>query len=89
LESSPFLSEQKRRVNERRFGHWEDLPSGGRRYWYDLHGRLGWWARYVKTVDANEVTLRFLQEIYNERSELVEVHEKYPENRGHQKIERE
>ena len=83
------MNEQKRRTNERRFEHWEEMPSGVRRYWYDVQGRLGWRARYVKVVDADETTLRFLQEIYDERGDLVEVHEKYPENRGHQKIESE
>lgn len=81
------MDEQKRRVNERKFGHWEDLPGGGRRYGYDVPGRMGWRARYVKIVDGDENTLSFLQEIYNEQGELVEVHEKYPEDKGHQKIE--
>ncbi|MFY9826836.1 MAG: hypothetical protein WAM82_36110 [Thermoanaerobaculia bacterium] len=83
------MDDQKRLVNERKFGHWEDLPGGGRRYWYDVPGRMGWMARYVKTVDGDENTLRFLQEIYNEQGDLVEVHEKYPEDKGHQKIESE
>jgi hypothetical protein len=83
------MDEQKRRVNERKFGHWEDLPGGGRRYCYDVSGRMGWRARYVKIVDGDENTLRFLQEIYNEQGDLVEVHEKYPENTGHRKIESE
>lgn len=81
------MDEQKRRENERKFGRWEDLPGGGRRYWYDVSGRIGWSARYVKIVDSGEGTLRFLQEIYNEQGDLVEVHEKFPEDKGHQKIE--
>ncbi len=28
----------------------------------------------------------FWQEIYNERNELVEIHEKFPEDKGHKKI---
>jgi hypothetical protein len=40
----------------------------------------------MKEVDANETTLRFWQEIYNEESRLVEVHEKYPVDRGHQSV---
>jgi hypothetical protein len=67
--------EAKRRRNERVFENWEELPDGGRRYWYEVTGRLGWKARYVKEVDADENTLRFWQEIYNERGELVEIHE--------------
>ena len=72
--------------NEKKFGHWEDLPGGGRRYWLDVLGRLGWWARYLKEVDAQEVTLRFWQEIFDEQGKLVEVHEKYPVDTGHRKV---
>nr|BAL59265.1 hypothetical conserved protein [Candidatus Acetothermum autotrophicum] len=80
------LDESKRRRNERVFGNWEELPNGGRRYWYEIQGRLGWKARYVKEVDAEETTTRFWQEIYNERGELVEIHEKYPIDTGHRKV---
>jgi hypothetical protein len=80
--------ERKRRQNERKFGAWEELLGGGRRYWYDVPGRAGWRARYVKEVDANEATVRFLQEIYNERGDLVEIHPKFPEDLGHQAVER-
>ena len=52
----------------------------------DVVGRLGWRARYLKEVDAQELTLRFWQEIYNEQGKLVEVHEKYPVDKGHQKV---
>jgi hypothetical protein len=37
-------------------------------------------------VDANDVTLRFYQEVYNESGELVEVHHKYPVDLGHRKV---
>ena len=76
-----------REQNERKFPDWEALSSGGRRYWLDVLGRQGWKARYVKEVDVNEVTVRFYQEIYDETGKLVEVHEKYPLDRGHQKVE--
>ncbi|MGH8102899.1 MAG: hypothetical protein ACREJQ_00080 [bacterium] len=72
--------------NERKFPNWEPLPADGRRYWLDLLGRQGWKARYVKEVDANEVTVRFYQEIYDETGKLVEVHQKYPLDQGHQKV---
>jgi hypothetical protein len=72
--------------NERKFPHWRDLPNGGRQYWLDVIGRSGWKARYVKEVDAQEVTLRFYQEIYDETGDLVEVHHKYPVDLGHQKV---
>ena len=34
------LDAQKRRLNERKFGQWSELPKGGRRLWY-RSGRLG------------------------------------------------
>jgi hypothetical protein len=34
------------------------------------------------------VTLKFYQEIYGADGELVSVHEKFPEDRGHQQMER-
>lgn len=77
---------RKRALNERRFGSWGELPGGGRRYWYEAEGRQGWRARYVKEVDAEENVVRFRQEIYNESGVLVERHEKYPVDRGHEKV---
>ena len=74
-----------RAQNERRFSHWENLPGGGRRYWLDVPGRRRWRARYIKIVDGDERTLRFLQEVYDQDDRLVEVHEKYPVDRGHRK----
>jgi hypothetical protein len=74
-----------RTQNEKKFGAWEELPNGGRRYWLDIAGRLGWRARDVKQVDAQEDTVRFWQEIYDGQGKLVEIHEKYPVDKGHQK----
>jgi hypothetical protein len=37
-----------RTQNEKKFGNWEDLPGGGRRYWLDVAGRQRWRARYLK-----------------------------------------
>jgi hypothetical protein len=75
-----------RAQNEKKFGHWMELPGGGRRYWLDVTGRLGWRARYVKEVDVNERTVRFWQEIYDDRGQLVELHEKFPVDKGHRKV---
>jgi hypothetical protein len=75
-----------RAQNEKKFGHWDELPDGGRRYWLDVAGRLGWRARYVKEVDAAENTLRFWQEIYDDQGTLIEIHEKYPLDSGHKKV---
>ena len=78
--------ERKRRINERKFGAWEKLSGGGRRYWYEVQGHRGWRARYVKEVDPDEVVVRFWQEIYNDEGILVERHDKYPVDRGHESV---
>ena len=74
---------QKRRQNERKFGKWEDLPAGGRKYSCEVLGRNGWRARYVKIVGSEEETLSFYQEIYDNNGRLVEVHHKCPFDLGH------
>ena len=75
-----------RRQNETKFGHGEALPGGGRRYRLHVAGRLGWQARYLKEVDADEITVRFWQEIYDDQGKLAEIHEKFPVDKGHQKV---
>jgi hypothetical protein len=50
-----------------------------------VKGRLGWRARYIKVVDMDEKTVLFFQEIYDEEGELVEIHEKFPLDKGHRK----
>lgn len=75
-----------RAQNEKKFGDWTQLRGGGRRYWLDVAGRSGWRARYVKDVDVNEKIVRFLQEIYDDQGRLVEVHEKYPVDKGRRKL---
>jgi hypothetical protein len=72
--------------NETKFGQWEELPGGGRRYRLEVTGRLGWRARYLKEVDANETALRFWQEIYDDHDKLTETHEKFPVDKGHRKV---
>lgn len=81
-------SDRKRRENERKFGQWKTSPDGGRTYWLDVPGLHGWTARYVKKVDASEQTVLFLQEIFDGNSQLVEIHEKFPVDRGHVRMER-
>jgi hypothetical protein len=80
------MNERKRRYNEKKFGSWEELPGGGRRYWLEVIGRSGWKAKHVKEVDDEERTIRFYQEIYNDQGELIEIHEKYPIDKGHRKL---
>ena len=72
--------------NEKKFGSWEELPGGGRRYHLEVTGRFGWRARYLKEVGADEITVSFWQEIYDETGKLIEIHEKFPVDKGHQKV---
>ena len=74
--------------NERKFPHWINLSDGSRRYWLDVPGHHGWRARYVKEVDVNEQTTAFYQEIYDSNGALVEIHEKFPVDKGHRKVEK-
>jgi hypothetical protein len=74
-----------RQQNERKFSQWHDLPNGGRRYWFEVIGRQGWKARYIKEVDAREKMVKFWQEILDSTGQLVEIHEKYPVDKGHRK----
>lgn len=81
-----MLNLKKRQENEKKFPNWQDLPDGSRVYWFEIKGRLGWKARYVKSVNKEEETLSFRQEIFNEQEILVEVHEKFPIDKGHKKM---
>lgn len=81
------MSARKRQQNEKKFGAWRELSTGGRLYTYEVEGRSGWKARYLKEVDADESTIRFAQEIYDETGRLREVHEKYPVDLGHRAVE--
>lgn len=78
--------ENKRQLNEKKFLNWEKLSNGGRKYWLEIKGRHGWKARYVKEVNAMEETLKFYQEIYNDKNNLIEIHEKFPADKGHRKM---
>lgn len=78
-----------RAQNEHDYPNWEDLPDGGRRYWIDKAGRVRGFARYLKMVDANEVTQNLTQEIYDDAGKLIERHQKYPVDSGHQTVDKE
>jgi hypothetical protein len=75
-----------RAQNEKKFAGWEAMGGGGRLYTRDVEGRAGWRARYFKEVDSNEVTVRFWQEIYDHTGKFVERHEKFPVDKGHEKV---
>jgi hypothetical protein len=80
------MDEHKRRENEKKFGAWQEQADGGRCYFYEVPGRYGWKARYVKEVDVNERTVSFYQEIYDGQGRLVEIHVKFPTDEGHQSV---
>jgi hypothetical protein len=75
-----------REQNEHKFPNWVDLPNGGRRYWREVRGHRRGYACYVKEVDAGEQTIKFYQEIYDAEGKLIEIHAKFPINKGHQKV---
>ncbi|MBZ0202157.1 MAG: hypothetical protein K8I03_03990 [Ignavibacteria bacterium] len=76
----------KREKNEIKYENWIQTDDGGRIYIYEVTGKSGWKAKYIKTVDENENTLFFVQEIYDENGDLVEIHEKFPVDKGHRKV---
>jgi hypothetical protein len=75
-----------RKQNQRKFPNWQELENGGRRYWYDVLRDDGFVIRYVKIVDADEVTTGIIQELYDAFGKLVSIHEKYPIDRGHRYV---
>jgi hypothetical protein len=81
------MDARKRQQNEGKFGAWRDLPDGGRAYSFEVKGRSGWRARYVKEVDAEESTVRFYQEVFDGEGRLRGRHEKYPVDSGHRLVE--
>jgi hypothetical protein len=75
-----------RHQNEKKFETWIELANGGRTYTRRVNGRQGWFALYHKTVSASEETQAFWQEIYDAEGKLVEIHEKFPVDNGHQSV---
>jgi hypothetical protein len=80
------MNSNQRAKNERNFDAWIEKEDGGRIYSFEIAGKLGWKAKYLKEVNNEEITLRFWQEIYDEHNVLREIHEKYPEDKGHKKL---
>ncbi len=80
------MDARKREQNEQKFGTWRELPGGGRLYSYEVKGRSGWRARYVKEVNPEELTVKFYQEVYDGNGRLQEVHHKYPVDLGHRQV---
>jgi hypothetical protein len=80
------MKEERRQKNESEYESWIEKEDGGRIYSFEVQGKLGWKAKYVKEVNSDEITLKFYQEIYDEMGILKEIHEKYPVDRGHKKL---
>ncbi len=75
--------------NERDWPDWLDLPGNRRRYWLKRKGRVwGYQILYKEVVFEKETqleqTVRMWQEIYDDSGRLVETHQKYPIDTGHQ-----
>lgn len=41
----------------------------------------------MKEVDADEATISFYQEVFDEDGKLREIHRKYPVDLGHERVE--
>jgi hypothetical protein len=41
---------QKKIINEKKFSDWQENEIG-RLYWFEVEGRFGWRAKYLKQVD--------------------------------------
>ncbi|MDQ2721111.1 MAG: hypothetical protein M3Z26_15290 [Bacteroidota bacterium] len=80
------MDQQKRLSNEKQFEEWIEKIDGGRIYSFQISGKHGWIAKYLKETDADETTLKFWQEIYDHKNNLIEIHQKYPIDTGHKKI---
>ena len=68
------MNEDKREANEKGFDTWIDNQDGGRIYSFEIAGKSGWKANYLKEVDSNEVTVKFWQEIYDGENVLRVIH---------------
>ncbi len=80
------MNNHQRKKNERDFETWVQQEDGGRIYSFEVAGKLGWKAKYLKEVNSEESTVRFWQEIYDQNNILKEIHEKYPVDKGHKKL---
>lgn len=78
-----------RKSNERRFPQWDVLPDAGRRYYRIVIGKKAGYARYIKIVDSEEITISIVQEVFDDNGRLIGVHQKYPVDTGHQGLESE
>ena len=79
------MNKNKRQKNESEYDIWIESKNGNRIYSFEIIGKLGWKAKYLKEVNSSEITIRFWQEVFDEKNILREIHEKYPLDKGHKK----
>jgi len=78
------MLEKKRQQNEKEYFNWSELENGGRLYWKKISaGDSGKTAQYEKEVDSDENTMTFVQKIFDNTGNLLEIHEKFPVDKGH------
>ena len=79
------INMKKRVKNEREYDNWEETDDNGRLYWKEIpaNDKSGKIARYEKEVNKKEETLSFTQKILDKYRKLVEIHEKFPIDKGH------
>ena len=51
-----------------------------------VDGVVSGFQRMIKIVNRDEITLQVIQEIYDNEGRLIERHQKYPVDTGHQKL---
>ena len=75
----------KRRKNEKEYSTWTELENGGRIYVKKVNAgdKSGNFAQYEKKVDQNEKTITFVQKIIDKSGNVLEIHEKFPIDKGH------
>lgn len=81
-----LMNEKKREKNETEYDFWLEKKNGNRIYSFEINGKSGWRAKYCKEVNSEEVTIRFWQEVYDEKNIIREIHDKYPVDKGHKKV---
>ncbi len=82
------MSKKKQKDNEKEYPNMNELGNGGRIYWKEIEAgdNSGKKARYEKTVDKDEQTISFVQKIFDKHGNLLEIHEKFPIDKGHKII---
>ena len=79
------MSDKKRKQNEKEYLNWSVTQTGGRIYWKEIESsdKSGKKARYEKEVDISEQTILFVQKIFDRNGNMIEIHEKFPIDKGH------